>query len=73
MNIITILGTALITSILWVAYIKFFYKKDKDHEIQLLKTQNDSDINLLKEKINSIEKIKTNIEESLTQERLTSK
>ena len=37
MNLITILVTAAITSILWLAYIKFFQKKDNSEEIENLR------------------------------------
>ena len=37
MNLITILITAIITSILWAAYIKFFQKKDNSEEIENLR------------------------------------
>ena len=37
MNLITILITAIITSILWAAYIKLFQKKDKSEEIENLR------------------------------------
>jgi len=90
MNIIIILTTVLVTSILWIFYIKFFYKKDnsseietlrikeeelrnKDHEIERIRLQNDNETNLLKERIASIEKIKTTIESTLETERASSK
>ena len=90
MNIITILITALVTSVLWIFYIKFFYKKDsssenealrlkedeikdKDHEIERVKLESDNEINLLKEKISSMEEIKQNIQNTLKTERESSK
>ena len=89
MNLITILVTAAITSILWLAYIKFFQKKDnseeienlrlKDeelknqkHQMELLEAEKNSEADLLKEKINSLEELKSNVEDSLKTERATS-
>ena len=89
MNLITILITTIITSILWAAYIKFFQKKDnsedienlrlkeeelknQQHKMELLEAEKNSEANLLKEKINSLEELKINVEDSLKTERATS-
>ena len=89
MNLITILVTAAITSILWLAYIKFFQKKDnhedienlrlkeeelknQQHKMELLEAEKNSEADLLKEKINSLEELKSNVEGSLKTERETS-
>mgnify|MGYP007000327757 len=88
MNLITILVTAAITSILWLAYIKFFQKKDNSeeienlrlkeeelknqkHQMELLEAEKNSEADLLKEKINSLEELKSNVEGSLKTERET--
>ena len=89
MNLITILVTEAITSILWLAYIKFFQKKDnseeienlrlkeeelknQQHKMELLEAEKNSEADLLKEKINSLEELKSNVEGSLKTERETS-
>ena len=83
MDILTILITAASVSILWIFYLKFFNKerssqdleelKDKEHEIDLIKLQHEKDLSLLKEKFNSLENEKNLIEETLTNERETTK
>ena len=83
MDILTILITAASVSILWIVYLKFFKKerslqdleelKDKEHEIDLIKLQHEKDLSLLKEKFNSLENEKNLIEETLTNERETTK
>ena len=83
MDILTILITAVSVSILWIFYLKFFNKerssqdleelKDKEHEIDLIKLQHEKDLSLLKEKFNSLENEKNLIEETLTNERETTK
>ena len=83
MDILTILITAASVSILWIIYLKFFKKekslqdleelKDKEHEIDLIKLQHEKDLSLLKEKFNSLENEKNLIEETLTNERETTK
>ena len=65
-------------SILWIVYLKFLKKriitrseeiKNKEHEIDLIKLQHEKDLNLLKEKFNSLENEKNLIEETLTKKR----
>ena len=83
MDILTILITAASVSILWIIYLKFFKKerssqdleelKNKEHEIDLIKLQHEKDLSLLKEKFNSLENEKNLIEETLTNERETTK
>ena len=51
MEIMSILIAVAITSVLWIAYIKFYHKtdrskeqdelKNKDHEIEILRIEND--------------------------------
>lgn len=90
MDILIILITVIITSALWVIFIKFFYKKDnsaevealrtkdeelkeKDHEIEKIKISHTNEIKLLNEKYISVEKIKNNLQDTLTTERESSK
>ena len=90
MDILIILITGIITSALWVIFIKFFYKKDnsaevealrtkdeelkeKDHEIEKIKISHTNEIKLLNEKYISVEKIKNNLQDTLTTERESSK
>ena len=83
MDILIILITAASVSILWIVYIKFFKKerslrdleelKNKEHEIDLIKLQHEKDLSLLKEKFNSLENEKNLIEETLINERETTK
>ena len=47
--------------------------KDKDHEIEKIKIAHDSEIKLLNEKYASVEKIKENLEDTLSTERANSK
>ena len=54
MNIITILITALVTSVLWIFYIKFFYKKDSSSENDALRLKEDE----IKDKDHEIERVK---------------
>ena len=54
MDILIILITGIITSALWVIFIKFFYKKDNSAEVEALRTKDEE----LKEKDHEIEKIK---------------
>ena len=57
MDILIILITVIITSALWVIFIKFFYKKDNSAEVEALRTKDEE----LKEKDHEIEKIKINL------------
>ena len=53
MDFLTILVTAIIVSVVWFLYLKFFKKddlannlndlKDKDHEIELIKLEHEKD------------------------------
>lgn len=83
MDLLLVLVTAAIVSILWFAYIKFSkknndpsaelddLKKDKDHEIQLLKSESEKELSVLREKLNSLETEKNSLKETLTKERET--
>ena len=83
MDLLPVLVTAFIVSILWFAYIKFSkknndpsaelddLKKDKDHEIELLISNNEKELSVLREKLNSLETEKNSLKETLTKERET--
>ena len=83
MDLLPVLITAAIVSILWFAYIKFSkknndpsaelddLKKDKDHEIELLISNNEKELSVLREKLNSLETEKNSLKETLTKERET--
>ena len=83
MDFLTILVTAIIVSVVWFLYLKFFKKddlannlndlKDKDHEIELIKLEHEKDLSILKEKLKSLEAEKSLIETTLTNERETTK
>ena len=90
MNTFHILITVVVTSVLWLIYIKFFYQrnnlsekealrikddqiKEKDHEIEKIKMSHENEIKLLNEKYTSVENIKNNLQETLTNERESSK
>ena len=85
MDILIILITGIITSALWVIFIKFSQKdnsaevealrtkdeelKEKDHEIEKIKISHTNEIKLLNEKYISVEKIKNNLQDTLTTEK----
>ena len=79
MEIISILIAIAITSALWFVYIKFYYKSDntkeqeelknKDHEMEILKIQNDKELSILNEKISSLQTAKDTLQTTLTNER----
>ena len=83
MDLLSALITAAIVSILWFVYIKFSkknndpsaelddLKKDKDHEIELLISNNEKELSVLREKLNSLETEKNSLKETLTKERET--
>ena len=83
MDILPIVITAIFVSILWLVYLKFYKSngsskiqsdlKDKEHEIELIKLGHEKELGVLKEKLNSIEIEKNNLEETLTLERETTK
>ena len=90
MNIFHILITVVVTSALWLIYIKFFNKRDnsseiealrikddqikeKDHEIEKIQMSHENEIKLLNEKFTSVENIKNSLQETLTNERESSK
>ena len=90
MNTFHILITVVVTSVLWLIYIKFFYQrnnlsekealrikddqiKEKDHEIEKIKMSHENEIKLLSEKFTSVENIKNSLQETLTNERESSK
>ena len=83
MDILPIVITAIFVSILWLVYLKFYKNngssqnqselKDKEHEIELIKLGYEKELGVLKEKLNSIEIEKNNLEETLTIERETTK
>ena len=70
MNLITILVTAAITSILWLAYIKFFQKKDNSEEIENLRLKEEE----LKNQKHQMELLKAekNSEADLLKEKINS-
>ncbi len=82
MEIMSILIAVAITSVLWIAYIKFYHKtdrskeqdelKNKDHEIEILKIENDKELSILNEKINSLQTTKNTLETTLATERKNS-
>ena len=83
MDIISVLVTAAVISILWFGYLKYSQKnnntsadlddlkKDKDHEIELLISNNEKELSVLREKLNSLETEKNSLKETLTKERET--
>jgi DNA recombination protein RmuC len=83
MNLLIVISTASVTLILCLVYIKFFQKndvskvgldelkKDKDHEIELLKSENEKELSVLREQLNSLETEKENLKETLNKERET--
>jgi len=83
MDLLSVLVTTVVISILWFAYFKFSQKnkdpkaqldeftKDKNHEIELLKSENEKELIKLREKLNSLETEKNNLKETLTKERET--
>ena len=83
MDIISVLVTAAIISILWFGYLKYSQKnndtsadlddlkKDKDHEIEILKSENEKELIKLKERLSSLETEKNSLKETLTKERET--
>ena len=90
MNIFHILITVVVTSALWLIYIKFFNKRDnsseiealrikddqikeKDHEIEKIQMSHENEIKLLSEKFTSVENIKNNLQDTLKNERESSK
>mgnify|MGYP001218204472 CR=1 FL=1 len=90
MNTFHIFITVVVTSALWLIYIKFFYQrnnlsekealrikddqiKEKDHEIEKIQMSHENEIKLLNEKYTSVENIKNNLQETLTNERESSK
>jgi len=82
MEIMSILIAVAITSFLWIAYIKFYHKtdrskeqdelKNKDHEIEILRIENDKELSILNEKINSLQTTKNTLETTLATERKNS-
>tara|TARA_B100001029_G_scaffold131153_1_gene110043 strand:+ start:1436 stop:2632 length:1197 start_codon:yes stop_codon:yes gene_type:complete len=82
MEIMSILIAVAITSVLWIAYIKFYHKtdrskeqdelKNKDHEIEILRIENDKELSILNEKINSLQTTKNTLETTLATERKNS-
>ena len=78
-----ILITVAVISIFWLVYLKFSQKnnnsrekldqfeKDKRYEIELLISENEKELGILKEKINSLEKEKNTLSDTLTKERET--
>ena len=81
MDILTILVTAAVILVLGIVYFKFVKKKDtsqyvdeikdKEHELNLIKLQHESDLKILNEKLNSVLIEKNNLNETLTKERET--
>ena len=81
MDILTILITAAVIFALGIVYFKFVKKKDssqyvdeikdKEHELDLIKLQHESDLKILNEKLNSVLIEKNNLNETLTKERET--
>ena len=83
MNLLVVISTASVTLILCLVYIKFFQKnndskvgldelrKDKDHEIELLKSETEKELSVFREKLNSLETEKNSLKETLTKERET--
>ena len=83
MDIISVLVTAAVISILWFGYLKYSQKnndtsadlddlkKDKDHEIELLKSENEKELIKLRERLSSLETEKNSLKETLTKERET--
>ena len=81
MDILTILITAAVILALGIVYFKFVKKKDssqyvdeikdKEHELDLIKLQHESDLKILNEKLNSVLIEKNNLNETLTKERET--
>ena len=83
MDLLPVLVTAAIVSILCFVYIKFSkknndpstelddLKKDKDHEIELLISNNEKELSVLREKLNSLETEKNSLKDTLTKERET--
>ena len=83
MDLISVLVTAAVISILWFAYFKLSQKnndpkaqldeltKDKNHEIELMKSENEKELIKLREKLNSLETEKNSLKETLTKERET--
>ena len=76
MDILTILITAAVILALGIVYFKFVKKKDssqyvdeikdKEHELDLIKLQHESDLKILNEKLNSVLIEKNNLNETLT-------
>ena len=81
MDILSIILTAIAVSVLWVFYLKFFKKndqslslneiKEKEHQIELTKLQHEKELSVLKEQLNSLVTEKTNLQETLSNERIT--
>ena len=81
MDLLSVLVTAAIISILCFVYIKFSKKNNaasaglddlkKDHEIELLKSENAKELSVLREKLNSLETERNRLKETLTKERET--
>ena len=81
MDILTILITSAVILALGIVYFKFIKKKDssqyvdeikdKEHELDLIKLQHESDLKILNEKLNSVLIEKNNLNETLTKERET--
>ena len=82
-DLIPILITAVVISAFWLAYFRFFQKnndsssnlddlrKDKDHEIQILISENKNELIKLSGEINSLKTERDNLKETLTKERET--
>ncbi len=81
MDILSIILTAIAVSVLWFFYLKFFKKndqslslneiKEKEHQIELTKLQHEKELSVLKEQLNSLVTEKTNLQETLSNERIT--
>ena len=83
MDIVSILVTAAVISALWFTYLKYSQKdndssadlddlkKDKDHEIELLRSENEKELIILRERLNSLETEKNSLKETLNKERET--
>ena len=81
MDILSIILTAIAVSVLWFFYLKFYKKdnqslslneiKEKEHQIELTKLQHEKELSVLKEQLNSLVTEKTNLQETLSNERIT--
>ena len=89
--LLVIILTTTITSVLWIAYLKLIYDKnrniekenilrekedlikDTNHNIEIIKKENLSELNLLKEEVNNLKKSEEIIKDTLKIEREASK